>query len=77
MNLTSFEVQDKRLHSFQWPILKKREGGSLTCSAALETNTKASCCHDFILKNNTCERQVNTWVIKGKNGRHNFMQELY
>lgn len=66
MNLTFFEVQNKRLHSFQWPILKKRKAGSFTCSAALETNTKASCCHDFILKNNTCERQVNTWVIKGK-----------
>ena len=46
--------------------LKERKAGPFTCSAALETNTKAPCRHDFILKNNTCERQVNTWVIKGE-----------
>lgn len=58
------------------------KGGLFTCSAALKT--KVSCCHSFILKNNTCERQVSNWIIKvgqenikeNKN-RHNFTQEIY
>lgn len=80
INLTFQEVQNKRFHSFQSPILKKMKAGLFTCSAALKTKTKVSCCHSFILKNNTCEMQVSNWVtkvgqgnIKENKNRHNFI----
>jgi hypothetical protein len=54
--------------------LKAKKNWFIHLLSSFKTNTKVSCCHDFILKNNTCERQVSTWVIKA--GKENAKKKI-